>query len=160
MKTNFVTRLKSENHRGVGGGGLSLALKCATHLCLPTSNMDPKWCIAPCFICTTKWCQTCQNNLKWCVLTIMVLRRITAVLIHALTFCHLVPLKCDETWRNTIYKRCHMSENTPFDAFFEPGCVGSHNNNNNNSNRYLYSAYKSCGQWPPPSENDDGCTIF
>ena len=29
--------------------------KCATQPCPPTSKMDPKWSVAPCYICIPKW---------------------------------------------------------------------------------------------------------
>ena len=43
------------------GGSCLLRQVTATHPRAPTSKMDPKWCIAPCYIWTLKWRQSLQN---------------------------------------------------------------------------------------------------
>ena len=50
---------------GGGGGGGSLAHKLATHLRPPTSKMNPKWRIAPCYNCTLNGVTLAKHNPKW-----------------------------------------------------------------------------------------------
>ena len=48
-----------------GGGGGSLAHKLATHPRPSTSKMNPKWRIAPCYICTRNGVTLAKHKHKW-----------------------------------------------------------------------------------------------
>ena len=55
LETRAIRLTRSPGGAWGGGGGVTLTQDCATHPCPPTSKMDPKWRIAPCYIYTLKY---------------------------------------------------------------------------------------------------------